>query len=63
MGTMRPEITELECCPQCAGRVVEALDAAGRATDRDEPDGYCGCGCGDDCVCAQADSCSSIPSG
>lgn len=26
---MPPEMTELECCPQCAAGVAEALDAAG----------------------------------
>ena len=33
MGAMRTEMTELECCPQCAGHLFEALDAAGVSGD------------------------------
>ena len=46
MGTMRPEMTELECCPQCAGRLVEALEAAGV---RAGSDCIPGAGCADEC--------------
>ncbi len=62
MATMRPEMTELEGCPQCAGRLAEALDASGLeggcgCADRD------GCGCGEACACAQPVSRSRNPSG
>ncbi|MBB1060822.1 hypothetical protein [Marilutibacter spongiae] len=29
MDPMHAELGELECCPQCAGRLAEVLDAAG----------------------------------
>jgi hypothetical protein len=69
MGAMRMQMSELECCPRCAGHLVETLDAAGQGcgagvgADRDGPGGLRECGCGDACACAQADSWSSTPNG
>ena len=62
MGAMRPEMTELEGCPQCAGRLAEALDASGLGRGCGCVD-ECGCGCGEDCACAQPASRSRNPSG
>lgn len=56
MGAMRPDMAELECCPQCAGRMLEALDAAG--VDCCTPEtGDCDC-CGEGCGCGQARGCA-----
>lgn len=67
MGTMRPGLTEFECCPQCAGRMSEALDAAGISCDSRDMGGCgcCdeGCQCQEECACVQPDSGSKTPSG
>ncbi len=66
MCAMRAEMTELECCPQCAGRLLEALDAAGLDSGAGCAAGTGltdGCGCAEDCACAQPDRRSRIPIG
>lgn len=65
MGAIRSGLMELECCPQCAGRVLEALDAAGVSCDSGclaDCEGA-DCGCAEACACLQPNSCSSTPSG
>ena len=56
MDTMRAEAGEFECCPQCAGWVAEAMDAAGMSGD-------CGVPAADACDGDQPTSQSSGPRG
>ena len=66
MCAMPVEMTEFECCPQCAGRLLEALDAAGLdggagcAADTGSADG---CERAEDCACAQPDRRNRMPIG
>lgn len=60
MGAMRTEMTEFECCPQCAGHLFEALDAAGVSGDSgcmagDESMDRCQCrGCAEGGACLRS---------
>jgi hypothetical protein len=62
---LRDSMDEIEFCPECSGRVLEAIQASGFHADEDRqpaapapcgPDcgcgGDCGCGCGGDGRCA-----------